>query len=96
MWKKTPMVRARESRIQKANQLNPNSKSDYSIDVKVDREAEIQTRHQYVSLCTDKLAMSLKISCLSKECLQIEGSFSEFRPGVILIIATAHACRLNL
>jgi len=55
-----PMVRARESRIQKANQLNPNSKSDYSIDVKVDREAEIQTRHQYVSLCTDKLAMSLK------------------------------------
>jgi len=55
------MVRARESRIQKANQLNPNTKSDYSIDVKVDREAEIQTRHQYVSLCTDKLAMSLKI-----------------------------------
>ena len=39
--KKTPMVRARESRIQKANQLNPNTKSDYSIDVKADREAEI-------------------------------------------------------
>ena len=61
MWeKKLHWLEQENQEYKKTNQLNPNTKSDYSIDVKVDREAEIQTRHQYVSLCTDKLAMSLK------------------------------------